>query len=257
MASIDDLLDRFPKTRPALSPEMEKIHLDLLIANRERQTFVSKFSNALEAWMHNKVASGGGQGSAGQQVLEIGAGTLNHLKFERDLSGYDVIEPVELLYRDKAEIRSVRNVYSSIDQIGQSQTYDRVIAIATLEHLTELPYMIAQAILCLKDGGVFQAGIPSEGGFLWGLGWRMTTGLAFWLKTGMNFKEHMEYEHVNDAHEIEALVRHFFRDVSVQRFPVGLRQLSLYSYLEARNPDLARCQEILSSASGNNRVKAD
>jgi hypothetical protein len=245
MAHIDDLLARFPKTRPTLSPEMEKIHLDLLIANRERQTFVSKFSNALEAWMHRKVAEEG-QG-AGSHVLEIGGGTLNHLKFERDLSGYDVIEPIELLYRDKVEFQAVRKVYASIDQIDQSQSYDRVISIATLEHLTELPHMIAKSILRLKEGGLFQAGIPSEGGFLWGLGWRLTTGLSFRLKTGMNFKEHMEYEHVNDANEIEALVRYFFRDVRIQRFPVGSRQLSLYSYLEARDPDLAKCDAYLSS----------
>jgi hypothetical protein len=47
----------------------------------------------------------------------------------------------------------------------------------------------------------------------------------------------MAHEHVNDAREIETLVRAVFGEVSVKSFGLG-RQLSLYRFLAARNPRL-------------------
>jgi hypothetical protein len=45
----------------------------------------------------------------------------------------------------------------------------------------------------------------------------------------------MAHEHVNDAFEIETLLRALFEDVAVKSFGVG-RQLSLYRFLAARKP---------------------
>ena len=82
-----------------------------------------------------------------------------------------------------------------------------------------------------------RSAIPSEGGFLWALGWKLTTGLEFRLRHGLDYGLMMAHEHVNDAFEIEALVSALFGEVEVRSFGLG-RQLSLYRFLAARRPRL-------------------
>ena len=45
------------------------------------------------------------------------------------------------------------------------------------------------------------------------------------------------HEHVNDALEVETLVRALFEEVEIRSFGFG-RQLSLYRFLAARGPRL-------------------
>ena len=92
------------------------------------------------------------------------------------------------------------------------------------------------ALSLLKEDGVFQAGIPSEGGFLWWLGWRCTTGMSYWLRNGLDFGAIMRHEHLSTAPEIIGVVRHFFDEVRVERHPLPLHDLSLSAYIEARGP---------------------
>ncbi len=227
------------------SPEMAEIHLETLKANRERKTLLSRLSFFLEGWMHRRVAHG--DTNIRGPILEIGAGTLNHVKFEPPEIDYDAIEPIELLYEDKVELTRIRNLKRDISDINISPVYGRVISVATLEHLTDLPKVVARCGLLLSEGGILQAGIPSEGGFLWGVSWRISTAIAFKLKTGLDFSKHMEYEHVNDASEIRQVLKHFFQDVSVRRFPLPFFHLSLYEYVECRTPCVEICRQYLAS----------
>ncbi len=243
--TIEEVLSQFPKQRISLSPEMNAIHLNTLQENRERQTILSRVSSLLEGWMHRQVAIGG-SGLKGP-ILEIGAGTLNHVSLEPPEVDYDAVEPFQLLYENKAELEGIRKIHADISDINIRPAYDRLISVATLEHLTDLPRVVAQSGLLLQEGGIFQAGIPSEGGFLWGISWRLTTAIAFKLKTGLDFRKHMEYEHINDAPEIRQVLRHFFQDVSIRRFPFPFFHLSLYEYVECRNPRAGICRQYLAS----------
>ena len=89
----------------------------------------------------------------------------------------------------------------------------------------------------MTSEGMLRAAIPSEGGFLWALGWMATTGLEFRLRHGLDYGLLMAHEHVNSAREVETLVRALFEDVQIKSFGVG-RQLSLYRFLCARRPRL-------------------
>jgi hypothetical protein len=109
------------------------------------------------------------------------------------------------------------------------------------EHLIDLPNIVAQCALLLAEGGEFNAGIPTEGGMLWSLGWRLTTGLSFRLRTGLSYETIMRHEHVNNADEIIAITRYFFRHVRIRRFPLPTKHLSLYTSLRARDPYRDRC----------------
>jgi SAM-dependent methyltransferase len=238
--TIETILARYPKVRPPLPSDYARVYEREYKLNRDGGSFITHISSGLESWMHRRVATG----RAGD-VLELGAGTLNQLSYEPANSGYDVVEPFEALYRGSADLARVRAVYADLSEVPAGQRYSRVTSVAVLEHLDDLPAIVARSGSLLRSGGVFQAGIPSEGGLLWTLAWKTTTGVAYWLRNRLDYGVLMRHEHLNTAAEIEAVVRYFFAGVRVARFPFPLRQLSFYSYLEAREPRLARIAEFL------------
>ncbi len=243
--TIEALISKFPKTRPELPPAYQAIFAEEYKSNREGTNLMSAAAQKAESWMHVQVAKGS---RSDESVLEIGAGTLNQLGYETNYDAYDIVEPFEQLYKDQADLSKVRNVYADISEIGEDgNRYDRIISVAVLEHLVELPYALARSALLLKDGGTFQAGLPSEGGFLWGLGWRMTTGLSYRLRNKMSYKVLMEHEHVNNIDEILALVGYFFGSVETRRFPLPGKHLSLYTYTEGSAPNIERARAYLES----------
>ena len=234
--NVSHILRRFPKKRPPLSKKFKNIYADQYKSNRSGSTLASSFAQKLESWMHKKVA----RATPLQQLnrcdtLEIGAGTLNQLPYELRNGNYDFIEPLDFLYSDSPFRKNTRTAYADIVDIPSSIQYNRIISIAVLEHVEDLPNLLEKCIEHMKDGGIFACGIPSEGGFLWGAAWRFSTGLEFRMRTGLDYSELMRHEHLNNAHEIECLLRYYFKDVEIRRFGFGMH-LSLYTYIECKNP---------------------
>lgn len=234
------LLATYPRTRPFLGEAHRAVYDRELRFNRQGASPVNRAAMALEGWMHRVTAERATPGA----VLELGAGTLNHLPYE-SAADYDAVEPNAALWSDSPYRGRVRKIYDSVAAIPADAAYDRVLSVAVLEHLDALPEIVARAALLLKPGGRFQAAIPSEGGFLWGAAWRLTTGVVYRLRTGLPYAPLMRYEHVNDASEILAVLRHFFARVTVRRFPLPFHHLSFYVYAEADGVDAARCRAYL------------
>jgi SAM-dependent methyltransferase len=244
---IEEILSRFPKSRPRISPAAAAVHEDILKANRERASPLTKISQALEAWMHRRAADAAELPSV-RNLLEIGAGTLNHVAYAHPDVTYDVVEPLEWLYSDSPHRNRIRRFFPDITRISGAELYDCIISIAALEHLTDLPRVVAQSGLLLRPNGVLCACIPSEGGFAWAVAWRLTFAIAYKLKTGRDWSEHMRYEHLNTAPEIIAIVRYFFSDVAVSRFPLPHHHLSLYASITARRPRRDICEAYLANS---------
>lgn len=231
-AELEPLLARFPKLRPAMSEAVQAVYEKQYIENRAGDSTAASAAQRLERWMHRQVAR---DASPAKATLELGAGNLNQLPFEPEGGVYDVVEPFTALLAASRAHGRVGASYVDIAEVPAEARYDRITSIAVLEHVCDLPLMLARAARRLKPGGVLRAAIPSEGGLLWRLGWSLTTGLEFRMRYGLDYREIMSHEHVNTAAEIEALVRGAFEDVTVRSFGLG-RQLSLYRYIEARRP---------------------
>ncbi len=230
--SIESLLASYPRPRPPLPPKQAAIYATEYKNNRQGKGLMSRLAQRAEAWMHEKVAAGGVAGP----VLELGAGTLNHVPHESPhLStwGFDIVEPQRHLYEDSPHREKVRDVFTDISDVPADRGYQRIVSVAVLEHVSDLPALLERCRDLLAPGGLMQHGIPSEGGFLWGLGWRATTGLAYRLRTGHSYKTLMRHEHLSNADEIIAVFKHVFPDARVIRFPTQARHGSLYAYLEA------------------------
>jgi hypothetical protein len=233
----------FPKSRPALPPEYLAIYAEQYKQNREGASAASDLAQKMESWMHRQVAA---DQAADKWTLEIGAGTLNHLPYEPDAALYDIVEPFEFLFETSPAKDRVANFYSDISAISTGTEYDRIISIATFEHICELPAVVARCGTLLSPGGNLRVGIPSEGTILWKLGYKLTTGLEFRRKYGLDYEVLMRHEHVNTASEIEAVLRYFFS--KIQRKVFGLiPALSLYQFFKCSGAHLERCEEYLST----------
>jgi hypothetical protein len=235
-ADLATVLARFPKERPALTPEIEAIYLAQYRENRSGRTPAASAAQRLERWMHRQVAADLA-GGAPKSTLELGAGMLNQLPYEPAGAPYDIVEPFRELYADAPDRGRLREVFADIAEAPAGRRYQRITSIAALEHMCDLPLVLARAARLLEAGGCLRVAYPAEGGFLWTVGWMFTTGLEFRLRHGLDYGIMMRHEHVNRAAEIEALVRALFGEVRIKSFGLG-RQLSLYRFLEARRPRL-------------------
>jgi SAM-dependent methyltransferase len=189
----------------------------------------------MEKWLHYAVARDLKHGNKDLSTLEIGAGTLNHLVYETNISVYDVIEPYKLLFEDSPSKSRVRNIYSDISEIPADALYDRIISIAVFEHIEDLPKLIEQSILHLKPNGSYRVAIPNEGRFLWKLGWKLTTGIEFRLKYKLDYSVFLGHEHVNTADEIGEVLKYYFVDVKERLFGIT-KPFSFYRFYECNNP---------------------
>jgi len=235
---IAELLKRFPKSRPVLPDAHRQRYVADYRENRQGRTGIARIVAGLEAWMHQSTAA-----VRGAKVLELGAGTLNHLAFEAAHEYYDVIEPFHELWTDSPERVRVNRFFDDIREVPPSARYDKIISTAVLEHLTDLPDVVANCAFRLASGGTFCAGFPSEGGIAWYLAWRFGTGTMYRLRTGLSYAPLMRHEHVNRAREIESVVRRFFRTVNRRRFPLPFFHASIYTVLIAGDPDLDACEQ--------------
>ena len=244
-AELQELYGIYPKRRPPLTAQHEHVYVGEYKENRSGKGLLFSVVANLESWMHKQVADPRHEGS----ILEIGAGTLNHVPYEAAVGAYDVVEPFQELYGGSPHKERVRRFYDDMNEVPVSESYDRIISVAVLEHLTHLPDVVARAGILLADKGQFRAGIPTEGGALWGLSWRCTTGIAYRMRTGLPYATLMRHEHVNDERDILKVVQCFFSHVRVRRFPVPLRHLSFYTAIHAEAPQREKCREWLSISS--------
>ena len=171
---------------------------------------------------------------------------MNQLRYEPDVGFYDIVEPIKNYYFDSPFLHRVRNVYTDISEVPGDSRYDRITSVATFEHIFNLPEVVARSGLLLETNGMLRTGIPSEGSFLWALGWRLTTRIEFKIKYGLDYGLLMKYEHVNNARDIEEVLKFFFDDIECSY--LGLtKSVSLYRFFTCRHPEIEKCREYVSS----------
>ncbi len=231
---MNNIIKKFPKKRPELPSRYQKIYDRHYIANRTGSTSMSSVSSRLEAWMHVIVAATSG---LERTTLEIGAGNLNQLEYERNNGVYDVIEPNKVLMSTSKRKKEINNIYDDISDIPISNRYHRIISIACFEHICTLPDVIQAACTLMAENGFMCVSIPNEGRFLWKLAYTCSTGLEFKLKYGLNYEKLMNYEHVNTADEIEEVLKLFFNEVEMKLFGFN-KTFALYRYYLCRRPKL-------------------
>lgn len=195
--------------------------------------------------MHRRVARDLRRVNRSLSTLEIGAGTLNHLRYESQNTAYDIVEPAHHLFADSPSVNKVRTIFDDIKEVPPHNLYDRIISIASFEHICNLPEVVACCGLLLKPGGELRAAIPTEGGPLWRLGWKLTTGWEFKRRYGLDYEVIMRAEHVNTWQEVAAVLNNFFQDVESSYLGLS-RALSFYQVYVCRDPSKTKCSDYVS-----------
>lgn len=150
------------------------------------------------------------------------------------------MEPYEQLFQNSSNLAYVRNIYSDISEI-ENEKYDRIISVACLEHVEDLPEMVRLSTILLRPGGKMCVAIPNEGRFLWKFAYTMTTGREFKKRYGLDYETIMRYEHINTADEIEKILMYYFKNV--KRSLLGIsKDFAFYRYYECNTPRKRRCR---------------
>jgi hypothetical protein len=236
------MFENYPKVRVELPIAFKTIYAEHYKKNREGQTSASSLSQKMERWLHRQVAKDL-NGAGNKSTLEIGAGTLNQLHYEQT-APYDIIEPFAELYINSPLKNKVNRIFKDIDEVGEADQYDRITSIATFEHITDLPKVVAKTCMHLNDKGTLRVSIPNEGTFLWKMGYRLTTGIEFKLKYGLDYSILMNYEHVNTAREIEQVLEYFYGKVKCACFGINKR-IAFYRFYECSQPKTDLAKEYL------------
>ena len=241
------MFENYPKERIELPLEFQKIYSEHYKNNRDGSTSASSLAQKMESWLHRKVAMDV-MGIQNKSTLEIGAGTLNQLKYE-NTKPYDIIEPFSELYINSKFKDQVNEVFQDIDDISASNKYDRITSVATFEHILDLPKVVAKTCMHLNENGSLRVSIPNEGTFVWKLGYKLTTGIEFRLKYGLDYSILMNYEHVNTADEIEQVLHYFYGKVKCSCFGIS-RKIAFYRFYECSNPKIEIAEQYLKSING-------
>jgi SAM-dependent methyltransferase len=235
-----NLFEQFPKKRTELPEEYRTIYERHYMENRNGKTKMSSLSQLMENWLHKSVSR---SSDKNKKTLEIGAGTLNQLKWEK-AEVYDIIEPFISLYENSPEINRINKFYNDIADIDISEKYDRIISCACFEHILNLPEVIAKTCFLLNRGGALCISIPNEGRFLWKIAYKFTTGIEFKKRYNLNYDIIMKFEHVNTADEIENLLKYFYKKISLKLFGIN-KTFSFYRYYECNEPDIEKAKKYL------------
>lgn len=245
------MFEEFPKKRIELSDEYKKIYEIHYKRNRGGKTPISKISNMLEAVAHHYIASDLKKKKMnGVKTLEIGAGTLNHLKYECEYSNhYDIVEPFYELYKESKDLKLINKCYEDLCEVPITNKYDRIISIYTFEHILDLPNIVAICGKLLINEGSLRIAIPNEGTILWKTAYKLSSKREFKKLYNLDYEIIMKYEHVNTSKEVEEVLKYFFKDIKIKTIFGINKHLGLYRYFECYNADNVRIEDYLKKMS--------
>ncbi len=214
---------RWPKVLPPLTEEQRAISDDFMRYWHEvlprRYGVVERFSHGFPV----RCARAGFR-----RTLEVGAGTGEHLSYERlsdaQRAGYHAVE----LRENMAEELRRRFPWAAV-HVGDCQGrlpyadgfFDRIVAVHVLEHLPDLPSAVAELRRVIEDpGGEMSVVIPCEGGLAYALARRISAQRIFEKRYRMPYRWLIEREHVNRPPEIVEELSRRFRVVGARYFPM-------------------------------------
>lgn len=198
----------------------------------------ANYSSALQSWMmrasHKLLERPFGANVEFKRVLEIGAGTGEHLKFVHHKFDQYVLTDQNAKTLDVAkdklfglhEGKLTLEVQTGSDIAYPDNSFDRVIAAHVLEHIYPPHLAIKEWARVVKDGGMLSILIPTDPGMAWRLG-RTLGPRRNALSKGLAYDYIMAREHVNSCTNLLAILRHYFPNSSGSWWPFALPSVDI------------------------------
>lgn len=146
-------------------------------------------------------------------VLEIGCGHGHHLQY--GWNDYQSYFGLDIEYKFLCTLRErfpgTRVVNGDAYALPlKNQSVDCALSVYCFEHLQRLPDCLQEIRRVLKPDGELLVGLPTEGGFLYGLGRRLTSKRYMERKYRIDYNAIVRWEHWNTCSEvIEEIGQHF------------------------------------------------
>jgi phosphatidylethanolamine/phosphatidyl-N-methylethanolamine N-methyltransferase len=168
------------------------------------------------------------------RVIEVGAGTGEHLPFVRHgfdeytLSDLDP-KPLEIAQSKLAATSSGKLTFEV--QTGSAlsypdNTFDRLVGIHVLEHIYQPHVALKEWRRVLKHKGVMSILIPTDPGIAWRFG-RTLGPRRNAIAQGIAYDYVMAREHVNSCSNLIAILRHYFPGAKEAWWPFPIPSIDL------------------------------
>lgn len=198
----------------------------------------ANYSGSMQSWVmgksHQMIENKFDKNVFFDSVLEIGAGTGEHLKYvKHSFSSYTFSDSDSLMLDyAKKKNKTLSNGKLSFDiQSGEKLSYpdgvfDRVIATHVLEHIYYPHIALREWCRVLKDGGTLSIVIPTDPGLAWRIG-RMLGPRRNAVSKGISYDYLMAREHVNSCINLIAILRHYFPEAIESWWPTSIPTVDL------------------------------
>jgi phosphatidylethanolamine/phosphatidyl-N-methylethanolamine N-methyltransferase len=169
-----------------------------------------------------------------RRVLEVGAGTGEHLFFVRHTFDEYVVtdlDPKTLEIAERKLAGRFEGRVSFDQQTGNGlaysdNTFDRLVATHVLEHIYQPHLVLKEWYRVVKDGGILSILIPTDPGLAWRLGRHMGPRKNA-MNMGIAYDYVMAREHVNSCNNLIAILRHYFPDSKEAWWPFPVPSIDL------------------------------
>ncbi|WP_115658580.1 class I SAM-dependent methyltransferase [Pseudomonas sp. PH1b] len=198
----------------------------------------SNYSSPLQSLVmrasHKLVEKAYGDQSQFKRVLEIGAGTGEHVNFVRHKFEEYTLSDLDQKTLDVAKNKLLKKHSNKLKfecQEGselkyEDNSFDRLIATHVLEHIYQPHLVLKEWTRVVKDGGVLSILIPTDPGLAWRLG-RHLGPRRNAMSQGIAYDYIMAREHVNSCHNLIAILRHYFPDAKESWWPFSVSSIDL------------------------------
>lgn len=167
-------------------------------------------------------------------VLEIGAGTGEHLPFVRHTYNDYTLTDIDPKTLDVAREKLAKRYCDKVrfeTQTGDKLSYpdhsfDRVVASHILEHIYQPHLALKEWYRVLKKDGVLTILIPTDPGIAWRLG-RHFGPRKNAISQGIAYDYVMAREHVNSCNNLIAILRHYFPEAQEAWWPFPIPSIDL------------------------------
>ena len=167
-------------------------------------------------------------------VLEIGSGTGEHLKFVRHKFDSYILTDADEKTLQISEEKLVDHYSGKLKfekQNAESLLYsdgsfDRVIATHVLEHLYKPHLVLKEWRRVLRVGGILSVLIPTDPGVAWRLGRHLGPRKKA-IAQGIKYDYVMAREHVNSCSNLIALLRYYFPHSKEAWWPFSVGSIDL------------------------------
>lgn len=198
----------------------------------------ANYSNGLQSWVmhagHQHAERQFRSSDHFERVLEIGAGTGEHLPFVRH--GFDQYVLTDLDNRALDVARRKHGNYYGQKLLFETQpltglsyadsSFDRLVATHVLEHIYYPHLAIKEWMRVVKDGGVISVLIPTDPGIAWRIGRHFGPRKAA-IRDGIAYDYVMAREHVNSCNNLVALLQHYLPHSTQSWWPTLMPSIDL------------------------------